>query len=152
VTDTNLSVAGHDRPVTAVEDLQLWSGAGPSVPGPTIFLCHGDTATVHLANHAARGTSVHWHGLYQRASPWADGVPGVTQCPVQPGESFLWYDFKAEPSGTFWYHSHSKFQRDDGLSGALVVREKPQPGVCDLTEHVIHLQDWFLSSAEERCL
>ena len=75
----------------------------------------------------------------------------VTQCPLSPGELFPFYQFTANPAGTFWYHSHTAFQRDDGLSGIFVVREREvEDGGCDLSEHVIHLQEWFRSPAKER--
>ena len=75
----------------------------------------------------------------------------VTQCPLSPGELFPFYQFTANPAGTFWYHSHTAFQRDDGLSGIFVVRERDLEDVgCDLSEHVIHLQEWFRSPAKER--
>ena len=75
----------------------------------------------------------------------------VTQCPLSPGELFPFYQFTANPAGTFWYHSHTAFQRDDGLSGIFVVRERDVEDVgCDLSEHVIHLQEWFRSPAKER--
>ena len=70
---------------------------------------------------------------------------------LSPGTSASW-TFLAEPVGTLWYHSHAEFQRDDGLSGALVVRDvrREEDTVCDLTEHVIHLQEWFDTPAEDR--
>ena len=75
----------------------------------------------------------------------------VTQCPLSPGELFPFYQFTANPAGTFWYHSHTAFQRDDGLSGIFVVRERDVEDVgCDLSEHVVHLQEWFRSPAKER--
>ena len=78
-------------------------------------------------------------------------VKMVTQCPLSPGELFPFYQFTANPAGTFWYHSHTAFQRDDGLSGIFVVRERDLEDVgCDLSEHVIHLQEWFRSPAKER--
>ena len=80
-----------------------------------------------------------------------NGKKMVTQCPLSPGELFPFYQFTANPAGTFWYHSHTAFQRDDGLSGIFVVRERDVEDVgCDLSEHVIHLQEWFRSPAKER--
>ena len=92
-----------------------------------------------VENERGEGTSIHWHGQYQHGSQWADGVPGVTQCPIAPGSLFPFYQFTANPAGTFWYHSHTEFQRDDGLSGVFVVRDSDDVA-CDLTEHVVHLQ------------
>ena len=48
----------------------------------------------------------HWHGIFQEGTQWADGPVGVNQCPIIPGESFL-YDFTVpDQAGSFWYHSH----------------------------------------------
>ena len=59
------------------------------------------------------------------STQYSDGVPFVTQCPILPGQEFKWYNFNAEPSGTFWFHSHNPFQRDDGAYGTLVIRDHP---------------------------
>jgi len=80
-------------------------------------------------------------------TPWSDGVPGLTQCPILPGQSFR-YKFIANPGGTHWYHAHAAFQREDGLYGKLVVRVPKEENVhrdlyChDLEEHTIIFQDW----------
>jgi len=65
---------------------------------------------------------VHWHGL--RIENAMDGVPGITQAPVEPGENFI-YRLKLEEAGTFWYHPHfnSSEQLERGLKGVLIVEE-----------------------------
>lgn len=69
----------------------------------------------------------HWHGIYQKKSNWADGVTGVTQCPIQPHRSFL-HQFSAQnQSGTYWYHSHFSSQYCDGLRGPLVIYDPEDP-------------------------
>lgn len=60
-----------------------------------------------------------------RDSPWSDGVPGLTQKPIEPGQSFI-YRFTAEPAGTYWYHSHSRMTLLDGLYGSMYIRPKPE--------------------------
>ena len=93
------------------------------MPGPTIIVNEGATVVVDVFNYlVTEGTSIHWHGMHQRGTPWMDGVGFISQCPIQAGTSFR-YIFKAAPSGTFWYHSHSGAQRSDGLFGALIVKE-----------------------------
>ena len=78
------------------------------LPGEGIEVCRGDIVVVDVVNKLlAATTSVHWHGLYMRgsnddqpqATAWSDGVPGVTQCLILPGESFR-YQFVANPAGT----------------------------------------------------
>lgn len=73
-----------------------------------------------MTNDLPEGTSVHWHGL--PVSNSMDGVPNVTQDPIAPGDSFT-YTFRAEPAGTYFYHSHAGLQLDRGLMAPLIVEE-----------------------------
>jgi FtsP/CotA-like multicopper oxidase with cupredoxin domain len=59
-----------------------------------------------------------------RETPWSDGVPGLSQTPIEPGESYI-YRFRAYPPGQHWYHSHSRATLLDGLYGSLFIRRKP---------------------------
>jgi hypothetical protein len=69
----------------------------------------------------------HWHGIMQHTTPWADGPAFVTQCPIVPGNSFL-YEFDVpDQAGTFWYHSHVSVQYCDGLRGAFIVYDPQDP-------------------------
>ncbi|XP_031333114.1 laccase-4-like isoform X2 [Photinus pyralis] len=92
-------------------------------------------------------TSIHWHGYHQKASPYMDGVPFVTQCPIQPGTTFR-YRFTAEQSGTHFWHSHTGVQRADGAFGAFIVRTPPEDNPhhveydYDLSSHVMIVLDW----------
>merc|ERR1719290_42607 len=123
-----------------------------SIPGPTIAVCHGDEVSVNVVNDLELyTTTIHWHGLPMRNTQFSDGGPGVTQCPVQPGQQFSWYNFLAETPGTYWYHGHNEFQRDDGLYGPIIIRDNLSQGsICDMTEHSILVQDWYFSTAEYR--
>ncbi|KAJ7757263.1 multicopper redoxase [Mycena maculata] len=92
-----------------------------------------------------RASSIHWHGIFQENSNWADGVSFVTQCPILPGNAFL-YEFSTLQSGTFWYHSHFALQYCDGLRGPFVIYDPFDPlaylyDVDDETT-VITLADW----------
>lgn len=93
------------------------------IPGPTLIVHEGQMVEVHVHNNlTTEGISIHWHGMHQRGTPWMDGVGQVTQCQIGPSSTFT-YVYKAEPAGTFWYHSHSGAQRTDGFFGGLVVKE-----------------------------
>ena len=93
------------------------------IPGPTLIVHDGQKVIIHVHNNlSTEGISIHWHGMFQRGSPWMDGVGQVTQCQIGPSSSFT-YMYTASPSGTFWYHSHSGAQRTDGFFGALIVKE-----------------------------
>ncbi|MEX2658642.1 MAG: copper oxidase [Acidimicrobiales bacterium] len=101
-------------------------GYDGQVPGPEIWVDQGDRLRINLVNELPVPTTIHWHGV---AVPnEMDGVPGVSQDPIEPGETFT-YEFTAEPSGSFWYHSHfdSARQLDMGLSGAMVIEGKDDP-------------------------
>ena len=95
------------------------------IPGPTLIATVGQTLVVDVVNKmTSEVTTIHWHGLPQNGTPWMDGVPGVSQCPITPGSTYR-YIFKAVPAGTFWYHSHVVQQRVRGEYGGLIVRELP---------------------------
>ncbi len=92
-----------------------------SYPGPWIRACWGDTLEINVTNHLKwNGTTIHWHGIRQLHTMEMDGVNGVTQCPIAPGDSML-YKFHASQYGTTWYHSHYALQYADGLLGPLTI-------------------------------
>ena len=67
----------------------------------------------------SNGTSIHWHGIRQWLTMHMDGVNGVTQCPIAPGDKFN-YTWRANQYGSSWYHSHHSVQYADGAAGPLV--------------------------------
>ncbi|KAF8959649.1 laccase 1 [Flammula alnicola] len=96
-------------------------------------------------------TSIHWHGLFQAGSAWADGPAGVTQCPLVSGESFQYQFSVPDQAGTFWYHSHHSTQYCDGLRGPLVVYDPADPYLSeydvDDESTIITLADWYHTPA-----
>ncbi|XP_001999611.2 laccase-4 [Drosophila mojavensis] len=118
------------------------------VPGPAIELCENDTVVVDVLNYLNEPTTMHWHGIHMSRSPEMDGVPHVTQYPVEPGEVFR-YEFLADRSGSLWYHSHMGWQRGFGVAGNLIVRQPHQANPharlydYDLVEHALMVQDIF---------
>lgn len=102
---------------------EAWTYNG-TAPGPELRVSEGDRIVVHLKNKdIGKGVSIHWHGVVLPCSQ--DGVPGVTQDAVWPGETFT-YTFIARHPGTYWYHSHqmSSQQAKKGLIGRLIVEPK----------------------------
>ncbi|KAK4945743.1 hypothetical protein LTR10_015091 [Elasticomyces elasticus] len=92
-------------------------------PGPTIEANWGDTIQVTVTNNITgpeEGTSIHWHGLLQKGTPYEDGVPGISQCPIAPGQTYT-YSFNADLYGTTWYHSHYSAQYAGGALGPLII-------------------------------
>lgn len=126
--------------------------AGGTFPGPIIAAKKGEQFVINVENKLTddemfKSTSVHWHGINQNGSNYADGVSFVTQCPIAQNHSFL-YSFNAQnQAGTFWYHSHYSVQQCDGLRGPLIIYDPEDPlsylyDVDDETT-VITLADWY---------
>nr|ABM21603.1 laccase 2 [Sclerotinia minor] len=112
-----------------------------TVPGPAIIADWGDNLVIHVTNNLQHnGTAIHFHGIRQKGSLEYDGVPGVTQCPIAPGDT-LTYKFQATQYGTTWYHSHFSLQYADGLFGPLIING---PATADYDEDlgVMFLGDW----------
>jgi FtsP/CotA-like multicopper oxidase with cupredoxin domain len=131
------SLVGLDRPETDV-----WAYDG-KIPGPTLRVKQGEPVRLIVENRLSEDTTVHWHGV--RLPNAMDGVPGLTQRPIAPGESFT-YEFTPPDAGTFWYHSHadSLQQLGRGLAGALIV-EEPEPVAVD-RDVLWMLSDWRLTA------
>lgn len=110
-----------------------------SIPGPLVRLKEGQDAVIRVKNDLAEDTSVHWHGLL--VPPEMDGVPGVSYAGIRPGETFR-YAFPIKQSGTYWYHSHSGLQEQQGHYGPLIIDPiEPEPFRYD-REYVVMLSDW----------
>ncbi len=122
--------------------LEVWAYNG-QVPGPVLRVRLGEELQVRLINELPQPTTIHWHGV--RVPNAMDGVPGVTQDPVQPGESFT-YTFVPKDAGTFWFHPHVRGaeQVERGLYGVLIVEDAtPLPYS---REEVWVLDDWRLGN------
>lgn len=126
-------LAGADHRPTDV-----WAYNG-RIPGPTLRLRQGEPIRFLVENRLDQDTTVHWHGI--RLPNAMDGVPGLTQPPIKPGESFL-YEFTPPDAGTFWYHPHANSleQLGRGLAGALIVEER-EPAPVD-RDVLWVLTDW----------
>ncbi|KAJ3829467.1 laccase 1 [Lentinula raphanica] len=157
--DSMLTV-GHDTDLIIVNSFISPDGFSRSAvladgvfPGPLIVLTKGDHVRINVVNKLTdesmlKVTSIHWHGLFQKGSTWADG-----QCPIVPGDSFL-YEFDVpDQAGSFWYHSHMSVQYCDGLRGPMVVYdpEDPYKDMYDIDDAstIITLADWYHLSASQ---
>jgi len=125
--------------------LRVWAYNG-RVPGPELRIRLGETLRVRFTNHLPQPTTIHWHGV--RVPNAMDGVPHVTQPPVEPGGTFT-YEFTPKDAGTFWFHPHvrSSEQVERGLYGVLVVEDRaPPPYTRDV---VWVLDDWLLDETHQ---
>ncbi|MGE4056105.1 MAG: copper resistance system multicopper oxidase [Vicinamibacterales bacterium] len=111
-----------------------------SLPAPVLRWREGDTVTLRVSNRLQDDyASIHWHGILLPAN--MDGVPGLSFNGIAPGETYV-YRFTVRQGGTYWYHSHSAFQEQLGLYGALIIQPRePEPFQYE-REHVILLSDW----------
>lgn len=91
-----------------------------SFTGPPLHLIFGDNVEFLVKNHLRVDTTIHFHGISQRKSPWADGTPGISQKEIRPGASYL-YKWKADAPGVYFYHAHNRGQIMDGLYGAIII-------------------------------
>lgn len=110
-----------------------------SLPAPTLKMKEGETVTIRVHNEMDETTSIHWHGLIV---PYEmDGVPGISFDGIPPKSTFT-YTFKLQQSGTYWYHSHSGFQEQTGMFGAIVIEPKGRERHPVAEDHVVVLSDW----------
>ncbi|WP_372748344.1 copper resistance system multicopper oxidase [Litorivivens sp.] len=125
-----VNFTGAERTATSVNG---------SVPAPVLRWKEGERVTLNVTNHLAHDSSIHWHGIILPTD--MDGVPGLSFDGIQPGETYK-YQFDVNQSGTYWYHSHSGFQEQTGVYGAIVIDPKdPDPVQCD-RDYVVLLSDW----------
>lgn len=132
-----VNYTGKQRVATAING---------SVPAPTLVWKEGERVTIRVTNNLAVDSSIHWHGIILPSN--MDGVPHLSFDGIQPGETFT-YSFDVNQAGTYWYHSHSGFQEQTGLYGAIVV--EPKDGKADSydREHVVTLSDWSDTKPED---
>ena len=130
VEQTPVNFTGRPAVATAVN--------GP-VPGPILRWREGETVTISVTNRLSAATSIHWHGIRSPAD--MDGVPGLSFPGIAPGETFL-YRIPVGQHGTYWYHSHSRFQEQTGHYGPLIIEPKGKDPIEYDRDYVIMLSDW----------
>lgn len=137
IVPTPINLTGARRMATAING---------QVPAPALYWQEGDTVTLHVTNRLPFTSSIHWHGILLPAD--MDGVPGLSFNGIAPGETFT-YRFPVRQSGTFWYHSHSRFQEQTGLYGPIVITPRGGERVSADREHVVMLSDWTDENPED---
>ena len=109
------------------------------LPAPLLRWREGDVITLRVSNRLSAPSSIHWHGIILPAD--MDGVPGLSFGGIEPGETYV-YRFKVNQSGTYWYHSHSRFQEQTGLYGPIVIEPRRGERHRADREHVVLLSEW----------
>lgn len=113
-------------------------------PGPTLRATVGDRLLINVTNRMfmQESLTMHWHGISQEGTPWADGAGFVTNCPITYGSSFL-YNFTVTESGTFWYHAHAGETRIKGTYGFLIVDSVDPAKYHYDSERTLIIGDWY---------
>lgn len=121
--------------------VNVWGYNGSS-PGPTIEAVEGDRVKILLTNNLPEPTTIHWHGLLVPNE--MDGVSGLTQAAVNPGETFA-YEFTLKQHGTYMYHPHfdEMTQIGMGMMGFFIIHPKKSLSVVD-KDFAIFLHEWYI--------
>jgi len=127
------------RPVNFTGNNRQATCVNGSVPAPILRWKEGEHVTLNVRNTMAVDSSIHWHGMILPSN--MDGVPGLSFSGIKPGETYK-YQFDVKQSGTYWYHSHSKFQEQTGLYGAIVIEPKEDAPYTYDRDYVVVLSDW----------
>jgi len=131
IGESAVNFTGRTRPAITVNG---------SLPAPILRWREGQTVDILVRNTLAHHpSSIHWHGILLPAN--MDGVPGMSFNGIAPGQAYR-YRFTLRQSGTYWYHSHSMFQEQAGLYGALIIDPATPPPYAFDREHVVLLSDW----------
>ncbi|KAI3732669.1 hypothetical protein L1987_63876 [Smallanthus sonchifolius] len=124
---------------------QVIPAANDSIPGPALTVKEGDTVIVHVFNESPYNLTIHWHGVFQRLTQWADGPEFVTQCPIMPGGNYTYRFNLTGQEGTLWWHAHSQWLRAT-VYGSLIIRPRDgqnYPFAQPDLEDTIMLGEWW---------
>jgi len=130
INQQTINVTGKTRQVVTING---------SSPAPTLYMKEGEIVTIHVHNHLNEDSSIHWHGLLVPSA--MDGVPHLSFAGIKPNQEFT-YQFQLKQSGTYWYHSHSGWQEQLGMYGALIIEPADGDTIKADREHVLVLSDW----------
>lgn len=139
LTGTEFDLTIAETPVNFTGQPRMATTINGSIPGPTLRWREGDTVTLRVTNRLPVTTSLHWHGILLPFE--MDGVPGISYPGIAPGETFV-YRFPVRQSGSYWYHSHSGFQEQTGMYGALIIDPAGGPSIRADRDYVVQLSEW----------
>ena len=139
LTGTEFDLTIDALPVNYIGAPRIATAVNGQVPGPLLRFRQGDTVTIRVTNRLRVPTSIHWHGFILPAD--MDGVPGVSFAGIAPGTTFT-YRFAVNQSGSYWYHSHSRFQEQTGVYGSIVIERRDGERHRADREYSILMSDW----------
>ncbi|CAK9187267.1 unnamed protein product [Ilex paraguariensis] len=119
-------------------------------PGPRIIAREGDRVLVKVVNHVSNNVSIHWHGIRQLQSGWADGPAYITQCPIQTGQTYVYNFTIVGQRGTLFWHAHISWLRAT-LYGPIFILPKhnvPYPFAKPNKEVPIIFGEWWNANTE----
>ena len=128
MSQKEINITGKNKMALVIND---------SLPAPTLTFNKGEKAIIYVTNGLKTETSIHWHGIL--LPNFEDGVPYLTSPPIRPGKTHKFEFLIDQPPGTYWYHSHTGLQEQEGLYGAFIIQEEAKPKLKDL---VLVLSDW----------
>ncbi|KAB5524625.1 hypothetical protein DKX38_022374 [Salix brachista] len=119
-------------------------------PGPTIAVHEGDNVEIKVKNQIAQNTTLHWHGIRQLRTGWADGPAYVTQCPIRGGQSYTYKFTVTDQRGTLLWHAHYAWQRAS-VYGALIIYPRiPYPFSRPISAEIpIVFGEWWNGDPDE---
>lgn len=132
---TDVAIDGQTRRVFSING---------EIAGPVLRWKEGEEVTVNVTNRLKEDTSIHWHGILLPF--YMDGVPMVSFGGIKPGETFT-YRFKVRQAGTYWYHSHSGGQEQEGMYAPIVIEPAKGEREKVARDYVVMLSDHHPMSA-----
>jgi L-ascorbate oxidase len=126
---TDVQIEGQTRRVFSING---------QIAGPTLRWKEGEDVTINVINRLREETSIHWHGVLVPSR--MDGVPVVNFDGIKPGETFT-YRFKVRQAGTYWYHSHSGGQEQEGMYAPIVIEPAAGERYKVAHDYVVMLSD-----------
>lgn len=130
VKDTTVNFTGHRRKALAING---------QIPAPTLKFTEGDSAVIHVHNLLNGEVSIHWHGVLLPNEE--DGVHVLNTPPIHAKHTHT-FRFRIIQNGTLWYHSHTKFQEQEGLYGPLIFYPADRQNENKMNEEVLQISDW----------
>lgn len=113
-------------------------------PGPTIAVHEGDNVEIKVTNRVAMNTTIHWHGIRQLRTAWADGPAYITQCPIRGEQSYTYKFTVTDQRGTLLWHAHYGWQRASIYGAFIIYPRMPYPFTTPIQAEVpIIFGEWW---------